>query len=198
MKKLLAAGRMEDMLGKKGYYALGGAILLFVAAAIVVFVVGPEQIVTYVGVKSSYTVVFLLGAIAGLSTLTSSSFYTALVTFASGGANPFILGLVGGLGMFISDSIFYNLALYGKRHVPDSWQKGIARLAEWGKRYPTWLILLVAFITIAFIPLPNDLIMLVLVALGFPYIRVAPLLLVGDITISIWIAYFAQTGSSFF
>src|SRR5262245_39905659 len=81
--------------------------VLLLTLALVIFFITPEQIVAYIGVKNTYLVAFLLAVFGGLSAITGVSFFLSVAAFASGGANPFLLALVGGLGIFISDSIFY-------------------------------------------------------------------------------------------
>lgn len=175
---------------------LGLAIFVLLILALI-FWINPDKIVTSIGVKNTYLIAFLIAATGGLSTLTSTSFFTAIVTFASGGSNPWLLGLAGGLGIFLSDSIFFFTALYGKKLIPDYWQRKVANLTSWIYKTPPWVVIIGIFCYISFTPLPNDILMIALAAAGYRYQKLAPILLAGSITISTLLSHLGKFGLSY-
>lgn len=182
----------------KRYYILIGILLLLAAITLTLFFISPTKIVEYVGVENSYIVVFIMAAVGGLSTLTGTSFFTAIATFSTGGSDPLLLGLFGGLGIFISDTVFFHLAQYGKESIPEKWNTKINRFAAWTKRVPAWVSLLAIYIYLGFTPLPNDLLMIALVVAGFSYKKIFLVLLAGSITIATLVAYLARLGVALF
>ena len=166
--------------------------LFLIAFNVLYYFFSPRDIVAYVGVENTYVVTFLVAAIGGLSTLTGAVLYTAIATFAAGGSMPWLLGITGGLGIFISDSIFFHLARIGREHVPDEWEPWVMKIQNIIQRYPRRLVLLLAYLYLGFSPFPSDLLMITLALGGYRYRTLAPVLLAGSITIAFLIAYFGN------
>ena len=177
------------MKSKKRYYILAAILAFIVAINLLFFFVKPNEIVEYVGVENSYLIVFAVSAIGGLSTLTGLALFTTIVTFAAGGSEPWLLGLAGGLGIFISDSIFYFLAKYGRESVPESWDNTLKKVEKWIKKHPPWAVLTAMYLYLGFSPFPNDLLMIALVVGGYSYKKIALVLLAGSITVAMLTAY---------
>lgn len=173
----------------KRHLALTAIILFFIALNVFFYFVSPDTIVEYVGVRNSYAITFIIAAIGGLSTVTGTVLFSTIATFAAGGSNPTLLGIIGGLGIFISDSIFFHLAQLGRQFVPNKWEGWIGKMHQFVQSYPLWLVLLLVYLYISFIPLPNDILMVALVLGGYQYRYVAPILLVGSISIALVIAH---------
>ena len=57
--------------------------------------------------------VFLIAALGGLNSVTGGVLYTSIATFAAGGASPWLLGLVAGVGITIGDIIMFTLLRTG-------------------------------------------------------------------------------------
>lgn len=160
--------------------------------------VNPHQIIEYVGVENSYLIVFLIAAIGGLSTFTSTTLFTTIATFSAGGAIPWLVGLAAGVGIFISNSVFYLLAALGRKSIPEHWNAKILSTARWMRKMPVWLLFFTIYLYFGFSPLPNDLLIIVLVIARFKYRQVAPILFAGSITVAILTAYLARFGFHFF
>lgn len=159
------------------------SIVLFVIALnIIFFLISPREIVSFIGVENSYLAVFLL-SLSGITAFTSGAFFAAVATFGAGGVNPLLLGLVGGIGIFISDSIFYTLAAVGRYSMPDRWQSRVERFAQWTHRVPRWVVLLVTYLYLGFSPFPNDILMVALVLSGFRYRFIVIPLFAGSLTV---------------
>ncbi|MEX2013458.1 MAG: hypothetical protein WD897_00890 [Parcubacteria group bacterium] len=171
--------------------------LLFLFAFLLVLVVlaifiTPQEVVDYVGVENTYLISFLIAVFGGLSTVTGISFFASVATFSSGGANPFLLGLFGGLGIFISDSIFFLVARYGVQIFERKSKLISPWLVSKMEKVSLNIILVGVYIYIGLTPLPNDLLMIVLALMGMPFKRLAPVLIAGGITIVFLTAYFGE------
>lgn len=173
------------MLAKlKKHYLLTGAILFIAVWAIILIFFSPEDIVEKIGVQNTYLVAFLLAAIGGLSTITGTSFFAAVATFASGGADPLLLGLIGGAGIFLSDSVFFFLAQQGvKVFNIDSQSPFRQKVIGLIGRVPDWLLGIFVFAYVGLSPLPNDILMIALALAKVRYRRIVLALIVGSITI---------------
>lgn len=170
-----------------------GIVLVLALWIGLVFIISPEEIVSAIGVQNTYLVVFLLATIGGLSTVTGTSLFAALATFASGGADPWLLGLVGGLGIFISDSVFFLVAHHGARALPKK-PNGIRdRLAHTFKRIPQWALAGGVYAYVGITPLPNDILMGALALARIPYRSIVVPLLAGSITIALLTAHIGES-----
>jgi hypothetical protein len=166
-------------------------LLLLVWVFFFIFV-EPEAVVARVGIENTYFVAFILAVIGGLSALTGTSFFLAVATFAGSGANPLLLGIIGGLGIFISDTIFFLLAKYGVEVFKDR----IAPTSRWLTTKIEGLgvgaVLIFVYLYIGFTPLPNDILMVALALSGMTYRRLAPVLILGSITVVTLTAYLGE------
>jgi hypothetical protein len=138
------------------------AVLAFIVAwSVFLLFVSPEGIVEAIGVRQGYALLFLVAVLGGVSTLTSSSFYAILITLAAGGLNPLLLGVFGGTGLAISDSIYFFIGRRARdvieRGYIDAWAD---RLASWLNKKPTWFVPAATYFLTGFTPAPSDLIML--------------------------------------
>lgn len=177
----------------KKYYALILVLVFIIFINAVLYYVGAEGIVSVIGVDNTYLLVFILAISGGLSSFTGVALLTSIATFAGGGAEPLLLALAGGAGIFISDTVFYFLVLYGRRSVPENWDKTFDKLEELVGRYPKWVVLTGMYFYIGFSPLPNDLLMAALVIGGYSYRRIVWVLLAGSFTIALLMAYLGST-----
>ncbi|PIP55505.1 MAG: hypothetical protein COX06_02790 [Candidatus Zambryskibacteria bacterium CG22_combo_CG10-13_8_21_14_all_42_17] len=174
---------------REKYDVLAGILAFIVAVNILLYFYDAKEIVSSIGIENTYIVIFIMAVIGGLSALTGAALFTTITAFAAGGAEPLILALAGGAGIFISDTIFYFLALHGRRSVPDDWDKILNKIENRIEKYPKWMVLTGMYIYIGFTPLPNDVLMIVLVIAGYTYKNIMWVLLAGSFTIAMVTAY---------
>lgn len=173
------------------------ALLLFVVGwSVLLLLVSPRELVDAIGVTNTYIVVFLLALLGGMSSVTGVSFYAATATLAVGGANPWLLGLVGGTGIFLSDSIFYYLARRGVRVVSERWQERVQWVRGKIDTLPRWAILGGTYLYTGFSPLPTDVLMVALAISRYRFIQIAPFVAAGGITFVTLVSLLAQVGIS--
>lgn len=172
-----------------------GAILFAIVAwSILLVYVSPREIVEAIGVRNIYILVFAVAAIGGLSSFTGPSLYALVATAAAGGSDPLLLAAIGGIGIFISDGVFYAVARYGRRVALKYWEEPVEKLREWSERLPQWVIYGGVFVYTGLTPLPNDVLIIALAFSEQRFKKVAPFLLAGDIVLVGIVAYAAQAG----
>jgi len=178
----------------RSLYIVTGTLVLLSS---VLYRYPPDTIVQWIGVENSYVAAFLIAATGGLSSFTSGVFYASVATLSAGGANPWLLGLIGGLGIALGDSLIFALFRFGFKDVHSYWHEYIERLRLWVDAYPRPVVYATLFLILGISPTPNDIIMFLLVALGFRYLKVAPVIIAAGITITTITALLGQSLTSY-
>lgn len=167
------------------YFSLAFIILFLIGWGLFFHYYSVESLIRAIGIQNVYLVAFLLAIVGGFSSITGFSLYAALATFAHGGVSPYVLGAVAGLGIFLSDTLFYFL-LFKMKALTTSIQKRSHGLIEkmWRFMYktPSWIVFFCIYLYAGFAPVPNDLLLVVLVLSGYQYKEFAPFLFLGDLT----------------
>lgn len=179
-------------------YAALGIILLVIAGWFLFFhFFPPETIIEKIGINNVYLAAFLMASIGGFSSITGTSVYVALAGFAhSGSVNTLMLGIISGLGIFLSDSLFYFVVDYGRdmiTKVESRWEKLFERVRRWMRVAPDWLVYMGVFACSAFAPIPNDILLAALVMSRYEYKRFVPYLFAGDLTAMILLTHVAKS-----
>ncbi|OGG85741.1 hypothetical protein A2392_03045 [Candidatus Kaiserbacteria bacterium RIFOXYB1_FULL_46_14] len=175
----------------KRHYRLLALIAIFAVTNVFLLLIGPEQLVSSIGVENTYLVVFVIAAVGGMSSFTGAAYVNAIIAFTAGGANPWLIGLCGGLGAFISDSVFYIIAEYSRQIVPVEWRPLFRKITKKMQVLPTRSVLAFTYIY-HMLPLPSDIMMLALVLGGYGYRTVAPVIFLAALTCSTLIAHFGS------
>lgn len=166
------------------WLALLGLLGFILAVNAFFLAVSPQSIVESLGVENSYLLVFLLASFGGLNAFSSPIVYTSIATFAAGGANPWLLGLAGGLGIAIGDMLLFYLFTAGRVTAERMLHTDLERLAAWRERTPHWLQVLALYGILGFTPVPNDLVMAAVVVMRFRARTIGPLLIASGITLA--------------
>lgn len=168
-------------------------VLLLAGWAFFFHVYPVEELVSDIGIQNTYLAAFLLAVIGGFSSLTGTSLYAALIALAQGGVNPLALGIIGGIGLFVSDTLFYYLLTHLRgtvAHITHKWDRLFRRLWKLVYRTPNWIVYLGVFVFAAFAPLPNDLLLAILALSNYKYRQFAIFLFAGDLTITLLLTHF--------
>ena len=163
-------------------------VTLLIGWTIFLLFMDPREIVAFIGLENTYLAAFLIATLGGLSTLTGTSFFVAIATFSAGGSSPLLLGLFGGLGIFLSDSIFFLIAHHGVQQFSEPSGKISSFILKYMNKLPNWAVNILIYIYLGFSPLPSDILMVALAFTGMSYKRLAPFLLAGGITAALLIA----------
>lgn len=152
-----------------------------------------ERLVNAIGVQNTYLAAFIFSVIGGFSFVTGTSLYAALVALAHGGLNPYTLGIVSGLGIFLSDSLFYFVAVKMRSiitSVTSTWENIISRMWQFLDTMPKSIVFLGVLCYSAFAPIPNDILLAVLALSGYQYRQFAVFLLAGDMIMAFLLTIF--------
>lgn len=167
---------------------------MFLAAFVILWstlllLFGPEGIVRVIGAQHSLWITFFVASLGGVSTFTATSFYTTIVTFASGGVNPLYLGIVGGIGITVGDSFFYYLGKTGASALSGKPGKLVKEFSTWMQSKPAWIVSLVTFLYAGLTPLPNDILTVTLGVSQYKYRFIILPLLLANIFLTTLVAF---------
>lgn len=164
-----------------------GVVLL----SILIFLyVDPDQIISTIGFKNAYGLMFVFAALGGLTTFNTVPYYSLLLLLAAAGLNPLLLGLASALGVMTGDSFSYLLGRQGSEAVPDAFRAFLERVRIFAKKHPR-IFPFACFLYGSISPLSNDLITLPAGMAGIPYLYVMIPLAVGNIVFNVTLSYLA-------
>lgn len=158
---------------------------LFLLLSFIIFTIqfGPEYIVELIGVNNTYLIIFIIAVIGGVSAITSTSFYTLFFAFLLGGADPFYLSLLGGIGLTIGDSVFFYFGYKSRELVEKTkYISYIRKSSSWLKMHKKEFIFLVTYVYVAFTPFPKDILSSILGLSNFSFKSSIIAFLLGNIT----------------
>lgn len=167
---------------------------LVMSLIVILYFVGPVEIVNRVGIQNAYLFAFLVAFFAGFSAWTSFSMVTILVTLVIGGVNPLYLGLVAGIGLAVGDIIMFFMGSEGRELIHGEWEKKLKKLAKFFEGEPKKLIPLITFIYMGLTPLPNDFLIIFLAMIKYPIKKLYVPIILGDITYPLLITTLALKG----
>jgi len=125
-------------------------------------------------------------------------YYLEVFTFAAGGSNPFLLGISAGLGIAIGDSTSYLFGYNGGQIIPRVYQNISARISKIITSSPEWLRFVILIIWGSIFPFPNDLLIIPLGLIKYPYIKIVVPLVIGSIIFNTLIALAGFYGFNIF
>ena len=184
----------------KKQFAAFSFFLLFVAAwGLLVYQFPPQGIVETLGIRNGYLVAFIAGFLGGISTFTSIPYTIVVVTLGVGGLHPVWLGVLAALGLFFGDSTSYVLGYYGHHVVPNGLQGRFLRLRVWLlARKRAGVVPIFIFLYGAFFPFSNDLVVISLGLVRYPFWRVMIPLGIGSIIYNTLLAYLGAYSAGYF
>lgn len=174
--------------------------LLFLAVwSLLIYQFSPQKIVGSLGVTNGYGVAFVAGFLGGVSTFTSAPYALVVITLGAGGLNPFLLGMVAALGLFLGDITSYFLGYYGHHVVPNGLQMELERFRGWMlARKRAWMVPVFIFLYGAFFPLSNDIVIISFGLARYPFWRVMVPLGLGSIIFNTILAFLGRYGIGYF
>ncbi len=184
---------------KKKELIIGLLVLLFILWSFILYSFSPSKIIDAVGIHNSYLIVIILGFLGGTSLLFPFPYYLFVITFAAGGSNPILLGICAGIGVVIGESTSYFVGYHGREIFNEKYQKLFSKICKYcNRKENTTLLSIILFLYGAFIPLPNDFLILPLGAARYGYWKLIIPLGLGNIIFNILLAYSGIYGWSFF
>lgn len=162
-------------------------IIFLIVWSIFLITVDVAAFIESIKLGNAYLVLFLIAVFSSSSFLTSASFYATFVAYANSGLDIYAISIIGGIGMGISDSIFFYLSrTAGDVISKDS--KLYNKVYNYVSKLPRWGVYIFTFCYSAFAPLPNDILIVTLGVLKFKYSRIIPLLILGNVVLLFLIA----------
>ena len=168
--------------------------IFFVILLILIFwsylfsIYSPNELVETIGVTNGYIILFLIAALGGVSSFTISSLYATIVTLTLGGLNPFLIGILGGIGITIGDSLFYYLGYRGRKIVSPRLNHYLENISTWLHDHSPIRVQFFIYLWAGFSPFPNDIMTISLGLNHYNYKKVLPPLVLGNITFTILFA----------
>lgn len=158
--------------------------------------ISPETLIERIGVESAYTLLFVLALLGGFSVFSGVPYYIVLVTLATSGLNPYVLGSIAALAVMLGDSTSYMLGYLGRSVVPEQMQPMLARITAFEERHPR---MLPAFFFCYGLcaPFSNDLITIPMGISHYPFWKVFIPLAVGNTIFNISLALLSVHAYSF-
>ena len=178
---------------------IGLIVFLFIIWSILLYNFSPNEIVEYFGINNSYLIVLILGFLGGTSILFPFPYYLFVLTFGAGGANPILLGICAGFGVILGETTSYFIGYHGRIIFSEKYQKKFNILCKHcNKKINTILLSIVLFLYGAFVPFPNDLLILPLGAARYNYWKLIIPLGLGNIVFNVLLALGGAYGLGLF
>jgi len=166
-------------------------ILFFLSLSFYLFIFSsPEKLTSFIGVENAYALIFILAFLGGMSTFNGVPYHLVLITLATGGLDPFMLGLSTAAGVMLGDSVSYYLGYQGSAIIPGTLNNIFQKVRGLALRHPKVLPLFF-FLYGAISPFSNDFIVISMGMARYPYWRVMVPLGLGNLVFNISLAYFA-------
>lgn len=165
-------------------------IILLLSFSALFYYITPEGIISFIGVENAYILMFILSLIGGLSTFSGVPYHIVLVALALGGVNPFFLGLVTAFGVMLGDSTSYYIGYEGRALMSSRMQTVLDKLSHIKEKYPK-LLPVVFLLYGSLLPFSNDVIVIPMGFIRYPFWRVIAPLGVGNIIFNIGLALIA-------
>jgi len=168
-------------------------VLLFLSVSVTLATIPAETIINLLGSNNALILMFVLGSLGGLTTFSGIPYHLVLMSLASGGLNPILLGIVTALGVMVGDSTMFLLSKKVEHVLPLSIHHVLGKVSLWLKKWPALLTpLLVLYGALS--PFSNDFIVASLSLLRYTYRRIIIPLAVGNILFNIGLAYIGIYG----
>lgn len=171
-------------------------VAIFIGWTVAIYQFHPTQIAEQLGINNGYAIAFVLAFFGGLSTFISIPYYLVVFTLATGGLNPVVLGIAAGSGVFLGDSTSYFVGYKGRDILPSNLQRIFQKFCGWCITRPSWLVPLVIFSYGAFVPFPNDFLVISMGLARYPYWKLMVPLGLGNVTFNIGVALAGSYGLS--
>lgn len=170
------------------------SLFLIIWSLVLVFY-SPEDIAGSLGIGGSYALIFFT-ALIGVSGFASAPFYATLTTLASTGEfNPLILGITVAPARALGDSLFFLWGYRGKHVIKNLSGSFFKKITKWFSKIPPWSAPAAAYIYTAATPLPQDVLMTAMGALGAKFWKILIAVTLGNATFVTIIVFIASKGS---
>jgi membrane protein YqaA with SNARE-associated domain len=130
----------------------------------------------------------------GISIMFPIPYYLLVFTFAAGGGNPILLGIFAGIGLAVGDSTSYLFGYHGGKLIPKLYQKMSRKITKKIMSSPEWARNLILFTWGAVTPFPNDILIVPLGLMRYPYKKTIIPIGLGNIVFNTAVAFAGAYG----
>ena len=170
------------------YITTATVVAVYLGISITLASTPADALIDYIGGDNAYLLMFVLGAVGGLTTFTGIPYHFVLMSLAAGGLNPVILGICTALGVMLGDSTMYLIGRNVKATLPDRALATVDHLTSYLRKRPR--LVTPALIVYGMIsPFSNDFIVASLSIMGYSFWRTIVPLAVGNTFYNIALAY---------
>src|SRR3989344_5807612 len=150
----------------------------------------PEFLITWVGVENAYLLLFFLAFLSGLSSFGGVPYHLVLIALATGGLNPWLLGLGAAGGAMLGDSTSYFIGYQGRAVISQRLERLVQKFSSFFARHSKFLPLFF-FLYGSLVPFSNDFIGISMGLARYPFWRVMIPLGLGNVVFNISLAFMA-------
>ncbi|WP_321431213.1 VTT domain-containing protein [uncultured Methanolobus sp.] len=168
-------------------------VLFIVSWSVLLYYYSPEDIVNFIGIENVYAFIFLIALVGGVSTFTSTTFYTALITISLGGVNTITVALLASIGLTIGDLLFYYLGSQSKKCIKERYESKINGFVSYMERTGDTIVMFLIFLY-SLAPLPSDILAIALAIVEFPFKKMIVPLLIGNFTLIVALVELSKLG----
>lgn len=165
------------------------ALIVLMIWSISLFFVDIAQLVEHIGISNVYLLLLITAITSGTSFLTTTSFYAVYLSYVNAGFDPWILSVIGGIGLSVGDSIFFYFAWKTQEAIDGTHGKLYKKIYNFVVHLPRWGVYIFTFLYSAFVPLPNDILMIALGVLQYKYRYIIPCVIIGNIVLLSLVAH---------
>lgn len=164
------------------------AVCIFITVSVTVARIPSDTLIDFVGAENAYVLMFTLGIIGGLTTMTGIPYHVILMSLAAGGINPILLGFTTAMGVMAGDSTMFFIGRRVRDALPEFANHFITHFKTHIERRPT-LLAPGLFCYGMLCPFSNDIVVGSLSVMGYSYWRIVLPLTLGNIGFNIALAY---------
>lgn len=145
----------------------------------------PSEIVDFFGTQNGYIATLVLSFIGGISIIIPIPYHLVLMTFAAGGMNPILLGIVATIGQASGDSTSFLLGFSGRTIVPRSLFTVVERFQKWCMSLTYWKFAAALTLYGAVSPFSNDWLLIPMGIAHYPYRKIMIPLEIGNLIFNV-------------
>jgi len=190
---------MDALKNRKVLKYLSGILLplFFVGLSAYLFIYsGTQYVINLIGVNNAYGLIFTLAFLGGLTTFSGIPYHLVLITLATGGLDPLLLGLAAAGGVMLGDSTSYYVGYRGGVITPKGIQKVFQQVYSFSLRHPK-ILPLFCLLYGSLAPLSNDFITISAGIARYPFWRIIIPLGIGNVIFNTSLAYFSTSARDF-
>lgn len=165
-------------------------IVVLAVFSVTLYLVSPDAIIAHIGVSNAYAIIFILSILGGMMTFSGIPYHLFLVTFVLSGLNPYLLGMIAGIGVTIGDMTSYMAGYYGRALVPRRIEVFMSKLEVLRESHPR-LLPLIFLLYGSLVPYSSDVLTVPMGLIRYPFWKLMIPLGIGSMIFNVGLALLA-------